>query len=236
MENRIYLQPAYVLHRRPFRNTSLLVDFFTLDYGMVRTVARGARRQKSRYRAGLQLFQPVLVSFIGRSELRTLTMLECNLPPIQLPGRNLLCGMYLNELLTRLLLNQQEHRDLYHVYQESLLALQDGKAIEPVLRHFEMRLLAELGYALNLDFDCVSQQPIRADLMYRFKPDSGFESMLRAPGIREQADAYSGAHLLALRAGELQDAAAAKTAKRLLRQALTAHLGNRPLHSRNLFS
>ncbi|MCY4264565.1 MAG: DNA repair protein RecO [Gammaproteobacteria bacterium] len=236
MENRIYLQPAYMLHSMPFRNTSLLVDFFTLDYGLVRTVARGARREKSRYRFHLQLFQPVLISLAGRSELRNLTAVECNTIPIHLQGRRLFSGLYVNELLTRLLLNQEEHKELYLAYQDALLALQGKEEIEFVLRRFELRLLKELGYAFNLEHDCISQQPIEADQLYRFRPEMGFEPVPSAATVAEPTDIYPGAHLLALRAGEFQETETAKTAKRLLRQALKVHLGNRPLYSRTLFS
>lgn len=235
METRVSLQPAYVLHSRPFQNTSLLVDFFTLDYGRVRAVAKGARREKSKYRSLLQLFQPLLASFSGRSEVRTLTTLETNLAPIQLQGNRLFSGLYVNELLTRLLHNQEEHKQLYRAYQDALLGLQGGNDIEPILRQFEMRLLAELGYALNLEEDCVSHQPIQADRQYRFKPDIGFETAVSADSSIQQQDYYSGAHLIALRSLDLTDGAAAKTAKRLLREALLAHLGDKPLHSRYLF-
>ncbi len=230
------MQPAYVLHSRPFQNTSLLVDFFTLDYGLVRAVARGARREKSKFRSLLQSFQPLLASFSGRSEVKTLTGLECNLAPIQLSGPRLFSAMYLNELLTRLLQNQEEHRALYRNYQDALIKLQGKSEMEPVLREFELKLLAELGYALNLEQDCVSHEPIEATSSYRFTPDVGFELSAEA-GIREQvADEYLGAHLLALGRLQLADQAVANSAKRLLRQALAAHLGDKPLHSRQLFT
>ncbi len=236
METRVTLQPAYVLHSRPFQNTSLLVDFFTLDYGRVRAVAKGARREKSKYRSLLQLFQPLLASFSGRSEVRTLTTLECNLSPIQLQGNRLFSGLYVNELLTRLLHNQEEHKQLYRAYQDALLGLQGEDDMEPILRQFEMRLLAELGYALNLEVDCISHQPIQTNVSYRFTPDIGFEATSEDLSTSERSECYLGEHLIALRELDLANAATAKTAKRLLREALFAHLGDKPLHSRYLFS
>lgn len=236
MESRVSLQPAYVLHSRPFQNTSMMVDFFTLDYGLVRAVAKGARREKSRFRALLQSFQPLLASFSGRSEVKTLTGLECNLSPLQLSGPRLFSALYMNELLSRLLHNQEEHKALYRHYQEALLGLQGQRQIEPVLRQFELRLLAELGYAINLNEDCHSHQPIDASSCYRFTPDVGFE-LSAEPGVKDQAvNEYLGEHLIALNQLQLEDQAVANSAKRLLRQALSAHLGDKPLHSRQLFN
>lgn len=236
MDNRVALQPAYVLHSRPFQNTSLLVDFFTLDYGRVRAVAKGARREKSRYRSLLQLFQPLLVSFSGRSEVKTLTGLECNLAAIHLQGNRMFSGMYINELLSRLLHNQEEHRDLYRAYQEALVQLQSDAELELILREFELRLLAELGYAINLEEDCLTHEPIMAEENYKFTPDIGFQSVTAQESLQISDEYYPGAHLIALRDLNLSEPAIAKTAKRLLRIALLAHLGDKPLYSRSLFS
>ncbi len=235
METRVALQPAYVLHTRPFQNTSFLVDFFTLDYGRVRAVAKGARREKSRYRSLLQLFQPLLASFSGRSELKTLTNLECNLAPIRLHGNRMFSGLYINELLTRLLHKQEEHRDLYRAYQNALVRLQSDTELETVLREFELIVLAELGYAINLEEDCASHKPITEKENYLFNPDLGLQSAQGQEFMLPAESLYPGSHLIALRKLDLQEPAIAKTAKRLLRTALLAHLGDKPLHSRTLF-
>lgn len=239
METRVQLQPAYVLHRRPFQNSSLLVDFFCLDYGLVRAVARGARRDKSRYRPYLQPFQPLLVSFTGRGEVKTVTGVDSGLGAIRLEGERLFSGLYLNELLTRLLMNHVEHTDLYKSYQDTLLALQGESAIEPTLRRFELTLLSELGYGINLDTDCRSQQPITADGEYHFTPDIGFERAREGvgePPASQSPRRFRGADLVALRQLDLSEEESSRAAKRLLRLALNAHLGDKPLHSRNLFS
>ena len=239
METRVQLQPAYLLHRRPFQNTSLLVDFFCLDYGMVRAVAKGARREKSKHRALLQLFQPLLVSFSGRGEVKTVTGVESGLSAIKLNGERLFSGMYVNELLARLLLHHVEHTALYGHYQESLIALQGEADVQSILRRFELKLLAELGYGINLHTDCHSHEPIDGDASYRFTPDVGFElavasaaEVATTPG---SSHLFAGEHLIALRQLDLGDASIAKSAKRLLRIALGAHLGDKPLNSRSLF-
>ena len=235
MESRVALQPAYVLHTQPFQNTSLLVDFFTMDYGRVRAVAKGARSAKSKYRSLLQLFQPVLVSLSGRSELKTLTGVESSVGAMSLQGQRLFSGMYINELLTRLLMNHVEHKQLYLAYQDTLVALQGNADLQIVLRQFELCLLSELGYGINLDSDCRTHVAIEAGSSYRFTPDIGFE-LLDDQGQHGSNRVYSGSHIMALRDLNLSDAEAAKAAKRLLRTALAAHLGGKPLHSRSLFA
>lgn len=259
MNTRVLLQPAYVIHRRPFRNTSLLVDFFCLDHGRVAAVARGARRGKSRMHGLLQAFQPLRISFSGRGEVKTLVNAESAGAAVPLAGERLFSGFYVNELLSRLLHDHVEHPRLYKVYRETLDALANTALLERVLRRFELELLAELGYAVNLESDCREQEPIAPEKSYRYLPDVGFEEVTDVPKHgnteTEQGAAYDGmkdsqsgknagndkrifdgAHLLALARLELEDPKTASTAKRLLRQALEVHLGGRPLHSRTLFT
>jgi len=235
MESRVALQPAYVLHTQPFQNTSLLVDFFTMDYGRVRAVAKGARSAKSKYRSLLQAFQPLLVSLSGRGELKTLTGIESSVAAMQLSGQRLFSGMYINELLARLLMNHVEHKQLYLAYQDSLVALKGSSDLQLLLRQFELCVLSELGYGINLESDCRSHAAIEASGSYRFTPDVGFER-LSDEGEHGSIKVYTGAHIVALRDLDLSDEQAAKTAKRLLRTALAAHLGGKPLNSRSLFS
>ncbi len=238
MDSRVSLQPAYVLHRRPFQNSSLLIDFLTLDYGRLRAIAKGARRQKSRSRALLQLFSPLLISFSGRGEVKTLGQVEPQLNPIRLQGLQLFSGMYLNELLVRLLHNQEEHQQVYRHYQQALLGLQDSSqrqgSLEALLRRFELGLLSELGYALDLQQDCQEQRPIAPDSQYLFQPDIGFSPVVSED--EENSRVFLGRHLIALRELDLTDPQAAQAAKRLLRQALNVHLGDKPLASRELFT
>ena len=236
MDSRITLQPAYVLHRRPFQNTSLLVDLFTLDFGLIRAVAKGARREKSRSRALLQLFQPLLISVSGKGEIKTLTSVESNMSAMRLQGERLFSGLYLNELLCRLLQNQEEHAGLYKSYREALVALQGTSQLEPLLRRFEMNLLAELGYAINLEHDWKTDLPIVTGSVYRFIPDLGFQASSLSAGAASGPTEFRGADLIALREMDFADEQTVLAAKRLLRLALSAHLGDKPLHSRGLFA
>ena len=236
MNSRITLQPAYVLHRRAFQNTSFLVDFFTLDFGLVRAVAKGARRERSQSRALLQLFRPLLVSVSGKGDVKTLTSIESNVSAMQLKGERLFSGLYINELLCRLLQNQEEHAGLYQSYREALVALQGTARLEPLLRRFEMSLLEELGYAINLDRDCETDMPIVAERVYRFIPDQGFKACIMLSGSALGPSEFRGTDLIALREMDLTDEQAVLAAKRLLRLALASHLEGKPLNSRSLFS
>lgn len=231
METRVTLQPAYVLHRTPFQNSSLLVDFFTADYGRVRAVAKGARGAKSRVRSLLQPFHPLLISFSGRTELKTLTGVEAVHEALRLQSTRLYSGLYVNELLTRLLQNHEEHRALYGFYQDTLVALQGESRVDATLRHFELSLLSELGYGINFDTDTDTQAPIAEDLMYRFDPKLGFGLC----ASDETVQGISGRVLVAVREGRFEEAEAARAAKQISRLALAVQLGPRPLSSRSLF-
>ena len=236
MDNRVFLQPAYILHKQPFQNSSLLLDFFCLDYGRVKAVARGARRSKSKYRSLLQIFQPLLVSFTGKGEVKTVAGVESSVAAIELKGDRLFSGLYVNELIIRLLLNNVEHTELYKHYQDALVGLGGSDDINRVLRRFEMSLLDELGYGINLEQDCISRQPIANEAAYLFVPDLGFEQLKidndAGDGIE---NVFLGKHILALRNLDFSDHECRSAAKRITRQALRAHLGDKPLHSRNLF-
>jgi DNA repair protein RecO (recombination protein O) len=236
MDAKVLLQPAYVLHRQAFRNTSLLLDFFCLDYGRVKVVARGARSAKSKYRGLIHPFQPLLVSFTGRGELKTLITVEASVSSLSLKGTRLFSGMYINELLARLMHNHVEHRQLYHTYQETLLALHGDHPVEPALRGFELQLLNELGYGINLKTESGSDLPLNPSANYRFDPDGGFERVVDADSSpKEASDVMRGAQLIALQHLDFSDETTVITAKRLLRRALARHLGDKPLASRALF-
>ncbi len=237
MDNRVYLQPAYILHKQPFQNSSLLLDFFCLDYGRVKAVARGARRSGSKYRSLLQVFQPLLVSFSGKGEVKTVASVETSVAAIELKAERLFSGFYVNELIIRLLINNVEHIALYQKYQEALLALGGDEELNRVLRRFEMSLLDELGYGIDLELDCVSRQPISNLAKYLFVPDLGFEQVGIA-GDKEEAidNVFLGAHINALRELKFDDPGSRAAAKQITRQALRAHLGSKPLNSRELFA
>jgi len=231
---RVNLQPAFVIHRRPYRDTSVLLDIFTPEFGRVGLVARGVRRiSRGVSKASLlQPFRPLLVSFSGRSELRTLVAAEAAQQALALRGDRLFSGLYLNELVVRLLHRNDAHPVLFANYGAALEALVGDAPVDIVLRRFELGLLEDLGYRLELDVDAVSRQRVREDHWYRFEPGLGLVASGEAPG--GSASVYTGAELMAMAAGEFAGRAR-PAAKRLLREALAVHLGDRPLRSRELF-
>jgi len=233
---KIELQPAWVLHAQPFQNTSLLVDFFTLDHGRLRAIAKGARRPTSKTRALLQPFQPLLVSLMGRNDLKNLTAVEVSHGSLSLQGTRLFSGLYLNELLVRLLMAHEANAELYRSYQEAIIALSGERDLMAVLRRFELDLLDALGYGLNLHEDCRSGEPIAEGGRYLFVVDEGFERIDASSDSRALAPAmFSGAEICALRVCEFTDNAHSRAAMRVTRMALQRLLGDKPLTSRELF-
>ncbi len=226
---------AYVLHQRPFRDTSALIDLFTLEQGLVAVVARGARAARSRAKPVLQPFTPLLVSCAGKTELLTLRSAESNGIAHHLQGHRLFSGIYLNELLLRLLQRFDACPILYHAYATALCQLQVASNIEVSLRQFEMRLLNTLGYAPFLDKDVDTNMPVLPQCYYRYQPNRGVSEC--DEGCREKANVFLGRSLLALQAGVFEDADSEilRDAKRFMRIALSPLLGERPLKSRELF-
>lgn len=231
---RVNLQPAYIMHSRPYRDSSSLLDVFTAEYGRISLVARGTRRQsrKGSTTALLQPFIPLLLSFSGRSELKTLIATEPAQQAIALRNERVFSGMYMNELLVRLLHRNDAHPALFSAYDQSLKALADTDTVETVLRGFEYHLLDELGYNFGLGMDGASGEPLQPDGVYRYEPGVGLVASDVQPGTA--TGAYIGSELLAMAAGDF-GGCARLSAKRLLREALAEHLGDTPLRSRELF-
>jgi DNA repair protein RecO (recombination protein O) len=228
---RVLLQPAFVLHRRPYRNTSLLLEAFGQDHGRLGLVARGAVAPRSRLKGLLQPFAPLLLSWTGAGELATLTAAEETGHPIPLPPNRVLAGLYVNELLVRLLPRLDPQPGLFAAYRILLTELAATSGEEPPLRRFEKRLLEELGYGLTLDREAASGAPIVAEAEYRYVVDRG-------PLIAGQSGVgvpISGRSLLALRDGMLVDPAVLREVKRLTRAALAEQLRGRALKTRELY-
>lgn len=235
---RVLLQPAYVLHRRPYRDTSALLDVFTPEFGRVGLVARGARQAKSRSAALLQPFQPVWVSWSGSGELCTLSTVEDAGAARWLTGVSLMSGLYLNELLVRLLHRFDPHPSLFACYENVLAELAqppEESALEASLRIFENRLLAEIGYGLVLEHEADSDVPIEAARVYAYHVGEGprpYETSRDANSILT----VHGATLLAIARECFSDVESLREAKRLMRAALVVQLGSKPLASRRLFA
>jgi DNA repair protein RecO (recombination protein O) len=225
-------QPAYVLHTYAYRETSLIVEAFTSDYGRVAMVARGAKRPRSEMRGLLHGFQPLLLSWAGQQELKTLLKGEWRGGLPLVGGSALLCGFYLNELLLKLLPREDPHPELFASYEKALGELAAGAEQAPVLRRFELTLLTELGYALPLAREADTGGPIDPAARYHYAFDRGPRRTPPEPGAR--LPLVRGATLLALAGDRYADAETAAEAKRLMREVLDHYLEQRGVESRRV--
>lgn len=227
----VQLEAGFVLHQRPYRNTSQLVDCLTENYGVVTLVARGSRRPGAGRRAVLQPFSSLFVSWVRRGELGRLTHAEAKPPAVILSGEALLAGFYLNELLLRLMARGDPNAPVYSCYSRCLADLADLSGTSRALRIFELRFLEGLGYGIGLEQDAETGEPIRPDGRYRFEPEHGVsiqEASATGPDI------FSGRELISLREERLDDEDSVKAAKRLLKRVLRIYLGERPLSTRSV--
>lgn len=220
--NREESQAVYVLHSRPYRESSLLVDCFSKNFGRVSLIAKGVRQAKSRRAGLLQPFIPLLISWVGRTELYTLCQLEAVCAQRLFSGEQLLCGLYINELLMRLLQREDPHPELFEAYEQLLNNLAQSLHPERALRLFEKTLLSALGYAFSFDL-------IEKESFYLFDASQGF---VKTPV--ETHEAFSGESLLALKEENLVEHHL-KEIKKLMRQALFYLLNDKPLRTRELF-
>jgi DNA repair protein RecO (recombination protein O) len=229
---RVSLEPSYVLHSRPYRETSALLEVFTRQHGRIGLVARGARGSRSRWKNVLQPFRPLLMSWTQRGELGTLTEADQVASPPPVSGDALFCGLYANELLIRFLQRLDPHPGLFEHYRIMLGELAGGAAPQPVLRIFEYRLLAASGFGLQLEHEHGSDRVIRPDGWYLYEPDVG--PVPRRPSGNGSQQLISGAALLALKSGEIEDRHL-KELKVLMRKMIRHYLGDKPLESQQLF-
>lgn len=225
-------EPAFVLHSYPYRETSLIVEALTANHGRVALIARGARRARSELRGTLQAFQPLTLAWSGTRELKTMARAEWR-GGMPLPsGGGLLCAFYLNELLLKLLPREDPHPHLYADYADALAALVAGAEQAPLLRRFELALVAAMGYALNLTHDVDHGAPIETSARYHFAVDSGAR---RLPVHGDGSGVVvNGATLIALATSDYRDGGSAAEAKRLMRLVLDHHLEARRLFSRRI--
>jgi DNA repair protein RecO (recombination protein O) len=223
-------QPAFVLHAYPFRETSLIVEVFSRDFGRVALLARGARRPRSALRGLLLGFQPLELGWAGKGEVQTLMKAEWQGGQPLLAGKALLCGYYLNELLINLLPREDAHERLFSVYAQTLRHFADGMH-ESQLRRFERALLQELGYGLTLDSDAHGV-PLDAAGHYAYEIERGLVR-LRQPG--RSALSVSGKTLIDLAREDFADPCSLAEAKQLMRALIAHYTGGTGLKTRKIF-
>lgn len=226
------LTPAYVVHQRPFRESSVLLDVFSQQFGRVSLIAKGVRKNKRSQNGLLQLYQPLLLSWIGQGELQTLTTVEVDKPRYNLLGQSALCGLYINELIVKLLPAHIAEPSVFDAYEQLLQRLQDSDDIEIALRLFEKKLLSQLGYGLVLEYDAETGASIERDQRYFYQPDSG---LYRCPS-EYQHSAISGRSVHHLIEEQGFDKQSLSEVKLLMRQVIHFYLGGKPLQSRQLFA
>lgn len=230
---------GYVLHRYPYRETSLILETFTRSHGRLSMVAKGAKRASAASKHALHPFQPLSLTWFGRAEMKTLKSAEHERILPQLRGAALLSAFYVNELLLKLAHRDDPHEGMFVAYETVVgdLAVvtaegRDGmRAIEVSLRRFEVSLLAELGYALRLDSEADTHQPLLPDRNYVYLFERGPIDVARCD---RSGEAVRGKTLLDLAAGTCADPQGLAEAKALMRRAINHLLGDKVLHTRQL--
>lgn len=222
-------QAVYVLHTYPFKETSLVVELFSQQFGRIAAVAKGARRPRSAMRGMLQSFQMLAGEWSGKNELKTLHSLDWSAGLTLINGEALMCGFYINELLLRLLPREDAHENLFKHYEEALQMLANASDLATTLRKFELKLLQELGYAVPLLAD-ENDIAIEADTTYRYEAEYGACSFKATKnGVQLQ-----GKTLLDMARDDYSDTQTQTQSKQLMRYLLSHYLGDKALHTRQL--
>jgi DNA repair protein RecO (recombination protein O) len=229
-EYRISGQPGFVLHSYPYKETSLIVDVFSRDYGRIALVAKGAKRPHSKLRGVLQTFQPLSLGWSGKSEVRTLTAAEWVGGLLPLEKSALLCGFYLNELLVKLLARDDPHPVLFDHYVAAMNQLAHDEPAPIVLRKFELALLKETGVATDFAICTSTTKAVDPQQTYVVDPERG-------PRIARAADRWpcvAGKTLLDMERQDYTDPVTQSQSKQLMRFLLAHHLGNMQLNTRQI--
>jgi len=225
-------QRAFLLHTYAYRETSLIAELYSRESGRVAVIARGARRPRSALRGVLMAFQPLLIGWSGKSELKTLHKAEWQGGYAPLRGLSLICGFYLNELMLKLLPREDPHEQLFEAYATALAQLPGTGDHAAVLRRFERVLLRELGYGLMLDREAGAGDPIRPDGLYRYVPDRGPVPAVESDG--QSGVELSGQTLIDMSEDRYGDPRTVQQSKALMRALINHCLGAQTLHTRQL--
>ncbi len=223
---------AYILHTRPYKNTSLLVEAFSKNYGRLSFVVKGAKRNNSPMQGIIEPFNSLYIVWGGRGELKNLYKAEPVPPQIKLTGEFLYAGFYVNELIMYLLHKDEAHSELFLSYQNCLIKLSEKQEPAVILRYFELELLTELGYGVNFKHDAHSGAEIDKNKLYQYDFDLGVSEYR---GDDRSVLQISGDTLIALENNNLSNEQQKKQAKQLLRRILEFYLEGRPIKAREFF-
>lgn len=230
MAKRVQQEPAYLLHHRPFRDSSQILDLLTRDHGRIAVVARGSRGARSRLAGVLRPFLPLRVSWVAKSDLGTLTGAEAAGPPAGLRGDALLSAYYVNELMLNFLHRDDAQPEVFALYAQAVSDLGTLADIAPPLRAFEMEFLGLLGYAISLEQEGGTHTPVEAGRYYDYRLEQGPVPVQRTEGPL----VFGGDTLLGIAGRRFDDPDVLRAANRLLRAVIAYHLGGRELQSRKV--
>jgi len=230
--NRVEHQIGFILKSQSFKENSLIHQVFTRDFGLVSILSKGSKATVSKYGSLLQPFRSLTLSWVGKSDLKTLTSVDERVILPSLKGRSLYCGFYMNELILNFFHKHDAHPRLFDIFNTSLTALSNTENIEAVLRQFEKTLLNEIGYGLSLEYEADNQLPIEPDQYYFYQPGYGAKRENNA----QHPDAMLGSTLIHLNNNTLEDKTELKQAKRLMRRLIDHQLDGKILKSRDLFN
>ncbi|WP_192508065.1 DNA repair protein RecO [Pseudoalteromonas aurantia] len=219
---------AYLLHRRPYSDSQLMLNMLVEGVGHLTMLARIKGKQSLKHNAHLQPFGLLLCQYAGRYDLKYLNKFELASEPLQLSGKLLYCGFYLNELTYRAIPCNEPLEQVFELYQTHLTLLAKCDDIEPILRSYEFQLLSMLGFGLEFDYDAHGE-PVSANYSYQYVDELGF--------VRTEQPqlGFSGAVLLAMAEHDFAKQAVRQPAKHLSRYLLKPLLGHKALKSRELF-
>ncbi|AAO09991.1 TPA: DNA repair protein RecO [Vibrio vulnificus] len=224
------LQRCFVLHRRPYSESSLILDIFSEEFGRITLMSKGARSKRSNLKGALQPFTPLLLKWSGKGAMKTLRQAEPISLGLPLTGINLYSALYVNELIGRVLMQEVSMPGLFHDYLFALTELAQADNPEPALRRFELALLAAMGYGVDFLHCAGTGEPIDPQMTYRYREQKGFIASVRRDNLT-----FLGNELIAISERRFLTKEQLQAAKRFTRIALKPYLGGKPLKSRELF-
>ena len=230
--NKISLEPAFVLHRRPYQETSIIVDFFTRKYGRINAVAKGAKRPKSPLRSVLSPASKLSISLSGKNDLKTLSSAEILNHYTLNNSQSLNSIVYINELLTKAIEKEDPHKHIFDLYEGLLMNMSSSHStvfLEGLLREFELSLLQGMGYGVDLVREAETNKKIKRDLHYSFNPDQGFLEVKKSTSSQLL---FPGEDIINFSEGDFEKKTTRNHSKIIMRIALDYHLGNKTINIR----
>ena len=225
-------EPAYLIHQRPYSEASQIINLFSRHYGRIDVNAKGSKRPKSKFKSFLQPFSPILVSWSGRSQLKTLRSVDISSSKqSNVLGKHLMSAFYLNELILSFLTTADPYPDLFDVYSLAIENLSSEDSSEIILREFEIKLLTEIGYAINFQTEAMSSKKIEQNLLYRFIAEEGFVSSATS-SARDKL--IEGSVIDAIGQRDFSDPKTLRIAKRIARESIKYHLSGKELNTKKV--